>query len=111
MHDSSQQQDTKWKAELAETKAQEQTRVQEMELKMRNAAAGDEPQLLKLKQQRDQDLQRISELERKLTSDTESLRKSQQEQHETHQAAMKAIREQDVQKLAEKEKEMRQVND
>ena len=78
---------------------------------MQNAAAGDDHQLVELKKQRDQDLQRISELERKLKADTDSLRKSQHEQHETHQAAMKAIREQDTQKLAEKEKEMRQVND
>ena len=111
MQDSSQEQEAKWRAQLADTKAQEQTRVQEMELKMKNAPSSDEPQLFELKRLRDQDLQRIAELERKLTADTESLRKSQHEQLETHQAAMKQMREQDSKKLAEKEQEMLKVNE
>ena len=76
---SQKEQEAKWKSQLETAKLQEQTRIQELESKMKSAAEND-PQVAEIKNLRKKDLERIAELEKKLASDTDEIRKSQQEQ-------------------------------
>ena len=76
---------TQLKETIQEVKTQEQARIQEIEKKLKQSAASasataDSAQLNELQQQRDQDAQRIAELESNLAMKSELLKKAQQDQ-------------------------------
>lgn len=53
--------------------------MEELEQKMKSVAAENDPQVAEIKKLREKDLERISELEKKLANDTSDIRKSQQD--------------------------------